>query len=75
MVNVPETVCDTMSECHGAAGTLILCIENQERLSGTIEDRQDATVTVIRGVEIPGIVSWQNSGCSIGCLPTGHFPQ
>eukprot|EP00959_Pyramimonas_sp_CCMP1952_P396494 8307147-Pyramimonas_sp.AAC.1 len=37
--------------------------------------RQDATVTLIRGVSIPGMVSRSSSIDSNGFLPTGHFHQ
>eukprot|EP00959_Pyramimonas_sp_CCMP1952_P384425 8056789-Pyramimonas_sp.AAC.1 len=31
-------------------------------VSGMIQDGQDATVMLIRGVEVPGTVLWQGSG-------------
>eukprot|EP00959_Pyramimonas_sp_CCMP1952_P166531 3480785-Pyramimonas_sp.AAC.1 len=40
--------------------------------SGTSRDRQDATVTVSRGVKVPGVVFWHSSRFSHGCFPTGH---
>eukprot|EP00959_Pyramimonas_sp_CCMP1952_P353018 7395799-Pyramimonas_sp.AAC.1 len=33
--------------------------------------RQDATIRLIRGVEIPGMVIWHGSGSANGCLPMG----
>eukprot|EP00959_Pyramimonas_sp_CCMP1952_P058163 1214238-Pyramimonas_sp.AAC.1 len=43
--------------------------------SGTIEDRQDATVRLIRGVGVPKTMFWYAPAYSNGCLPAGQFPQ
>eukprot|EP00959_Pyramimonas_sp_CCMP1952_P454604 9470167-Pyramimonas_sp.AAC.1 len=49
---------------------------------GRIQDYAGATVMLIRGVEIPNMVLWQDSGLSRrssqdpnGCLPTRQFLQ
>eukprot|EP00959_Pyramimonas_sp_CCMP1952_P419303 8782875-Pyramimonas_sp.AAC.1 len=47
----------------------------QERCFGTVLDRQDATVRLIRGVEVMRMVIWHASGSSNCCLPAGQFPQ
>eukprot|EP00959_Pyramimonas_sp_CCMP1952_P355929 7454050-Pyramimonas_sp.AAC.1 len=66
-----------MSDRQGAIVALIrgvfVVLRSQEWCSGTIQDRQDATETVIRGVEVAGTVFWHSSGFLSGCFPTGHF--
>eukprot|EP00959_Pyramimonas_sp_CCMP1952_P111342 2329148-Pyramimonas_sp.AAC.1 len=42
---------------------------------GTIQDRQDASARLIRGVGIPRTMFWCLSGSSNRCLPTRQFPQ
>eukprot|EP00959_Pyramimonas_sp_CCMP1952_P069911 1459634-Pyramimonas_sp.AAC.1 len=42
---------------------------------GTMSDCQGATVTLVRDVEVPGMVLWHSSGVASGCFPTGCFPQ
>eukprot|EP00959_Pyramimonas_sp_CCMP1952_P011924 251704-Pyramimonas_sp.AAC.1 len=50
-------------------------LESLEWRPGAIQDRQDATIRLIRGVGIPRIMFWYASGSSNGCLPTRQFPQ
>eukprot|EP00959_Pyramimonas_sp_CCMP1952_P221545 4631399-Pyramimonas_sp.AAC.1 len=49
--------------------------KSQEWRSGTIQDRQDATVWLTRGFGIPRTMFWHASGSSNGYLPTRQFPQ
>eukprot|EP00959_Pyramimonas_sp_CCMP1952_P216124 4520488-Pyramimonas_sp.AAC.1 len=50
-------------------------LKSQERRSGTIQDRQDATVKLIRGAGVPKTMFWHASGSSNGNLPTRQPPQ
>eukprot|EP00959_Pyramimonas_sp_CCMP1952_P120267 2514969-Pyramimonas_sp.AAC.1 len=44
--------------------------ESQEWRSGLVQDRPDATVSLIRGGVIPRTMFWHASGSSNSCLPT-----
>eukprot|EP00959_Pyramimonas_sp_CCMP1952_P047912 1000267-Pyramimonas_sp.AAC.1 len=44
-------------------------LKSQEWSSGTTWECHDATVTFIRGVEVPGIVSWHDLGLSGRNIP------
>eukprot|EP00959_Pyramimonas_sp_CCMP1952_P468932 9494077-Pyramimonas_sp.AAC.1 len=50
-------------------------LKSEEWRSGKIQDHQNATVRLIRGVGIPRTMSWHGSGSSNGCLPTKKFHQ
>eukprot|EP00959_Pyramimonas_sp_CCMP1952_P111516 2332533-Pyramimonas_sp.AAC.1 len=50
-------------------------LKSQEWRSGTVQDRQDATVRMIRGVGVLRMMCWHASGSSNGCLPTRQLPQ
>eukprot|EP00959_Pyramimonas_sp_CCMP1952_P321017 6718110-Pyramimonas_sp.AAC.1 len=57
MVNVSEHVCWHDVAVSGRNSSVdSWCLRSQEWCSGKIQDRQDATVTVSRGVEVPGTV-------------------
>eukprot|EP00959_Pyramimonas_sp_CCMP1952_P026516 556164-Pyramimonas_sp.AAC.1 len=49
-------------------------LTSQEWRSGAIQDRQDATVSLIGGVRIPRVVLWHASASSNDCLPMRQFP-
>eukprot|EP00959_Pyramimonas_sp_CCMP1952_P195238 4082328-Pyramimonas_sp.AAC.1 len=70
MVNVPELVFSSDSGLSCRNSYVEPQCRNQERYSGTIQDRQDATIKLIRGVGVPRTVFWHASGSSNGCLPT-----
>eukprot|EP00959_Pyramimonas_sp_CCMP1952_P131491 2749547-Pyramimonas_sp.AAC.1 len=50
-------------------------LKSQEWRPGAIQDCQDATVRLIRGVGTPRTMSWHASGPQNGCLPSRQFPQ
>eukprot|EP00959_Pyramimonas_sp_CCMP1952_P164060 3430103-Pyramimonas_sp.AAC.1 len=50
-------------------------LKSQEWRSGTIQDRQDATVRLIRCVGIPRTLFWHAAWSSNGCLPTRQCHQ
>eukprot|EP00959_Pyramimonas_sp_CCMP1952_P426207 8926963-Pyramimonas_sp.AAC.2 len=49
-------------------------LTSQESCADTVQDRQDATVRLIRCVGIPRTLFQHGSGYSNSCLPTRHFP-
>eukprot|EP00959_Pyramimonas_sp_CCMP1952_P329517 6898699-Pyramimonas_sp.AAC.1 len=50
-------------------------LKPQELLSGTIQDRQDLTIRLTRGVEVLRIVFGHASGFLHGSAQTGHLIQ
>eukprot|EP00959_Pyramimonas_sp_CCMP1952_P171626 3586636-Pyramimonas_sp.AAC.1 len=47
----------------------------QEWRSGAIQECQDATVRLTRGVGNPRTMFWHASGPSTSCLPKRQFPH
>eukprot|EP00959_Pyramimonas_sp_CCMP1952_P232859 4866564-Pyramimonas_sp.AAC.1 len=64
-----------MSERQEATIALIRRVKFQKWCSGMTQHRQDATVAMTRGVEVPGMVFWRSSGCANGSPLSGHFLQ
>eukprot|EP00959_Pyramimonas_sp_CCMP1952_P095187 1990497-Pyramimonas_sp.AAC.1 len=50
-------------------------LKSQDGRSGILQDHQDATVTLNRGVEVPGMVFWHGWSFAEVCLPTGPLPH
>eukprot|EP00959_Pyramimonas_sp_CCMP1952_P086471 1808829-Pyramimonas_sp.AAC.1 len=75
MISVRKGVLEGLRIMGGHQLREVAVLKSHEWRSGTIRDRQDATVRLIRSDGIPRTMFWHASSSSNGCLPTRQFPQ